>query len=121
MIAYKCFKSSKMNIPLKKLNHIVNKYYDKSKQTKNIINNFGFMFFTKYFKYLGSWVSYNLDDTYVIISRIIKANQVMGAIKFLMNFLQVGIRSKLHIQLATPINLLLWGCESCAMNQDSLH
>ena len=52
----------KKNLPLKKMNIILNRCYDKSKYTKDIIGDFGFISFTKNCTYLGSIVSYDLND-----------------------------------------------------------
>ena len=41
---------------------IINRCYDKSMCTKEIIDDFGFITFTKEFKYLGSVISYEFDD-----------------------------------------------------------
>ena len=100
-------KTKKRNLPLKTVKYIVEKYYDKSKQTKDIVNDFGFISFTKSFKYLGSWISYDFDDRYNIESRIKITNQVMGAISFCLISPQVDIRAKFHIHLTILINLLL--------------
>ena len=61
---------------------ILNRYYDKSKCTDDIIGDFGFISFTKEFTYLGSIVSYDLDDYADVTSRIKKASQAMGALIF---------------------------------------
>ena len=58
------------NLPLKKIKVILNRLIDKSMYTKNIIGDFGFISFTKEFKYLGSVVSYDLDDYADISFRI---------------------------------------------------
>ena len=41
-----------------------------------------FISFTLNLRYLGSWISYDLNDIYYIDTRIKKANQAMGALKF---------------------------------------
>ena len=60
---------------------ILDRCYDKSKYTEDVIGDFGFISFTKIFTYLGSIVSYDLDDYADITSRIKKASQPMGALK----------------------------------------
>ena len=50
---------------------ILNRCYDKSKYTEDIIGDFGFISFTKEFTYLGSILSYDLDY-YVDITSGIK-------------------------------------------------
>ena len=55
------------------------KCYDRSTDTKKIIGYFGFISFTKEFKYLGSVVSFDRDDYADISFRIKKSNQAMGA------------------------------------------
>jgi hypothetical protein len=39
----------------------------------------GFMTYTKHFKYLGSYISYSLQDDYDIKSRIAAATKALGA------------------------------------------
>ena len=60
---------------------ILNRCYDKSKYTEDMIGDFGFTSFTKTFKYLDSIVYYDLDDYADITSRIKKASQTMGALQ----------------------------------------
>ena len=49
--------------------------------TKYIKDNFGFIWFTREFTYLGSVISYDLDDFSDISLRIKKATQAMGTLK----------------------------------------
>ena len=96
---------------------ILNKCYDKSKYTKDIICDFGFISFTKNFTYLGSIVSYDLDDYTDITSRIKKVSQAMGSLKKFWDSDHVDISAKVLIYLAIPVNLLLWGCQSWALTK----
>ena len=73
----------KKSIPLKKRKNIINRCYDKHMSTIDIKDDFGFITFTREFTYLGSMVSYDLDDFSDISLRIKKANQAMGALIFL--------------------------------------
>ena len=86
---------------------IINRCYNKSTDTKNKIVDFGFILFTKEFKYLGSVVSYDLDNYADIIFRITRASQSMGALKYFYNSDHVDISAKGHIYLVIPGNLLL--------------
>ena len=62
---------------------IIEVNYDKDTETEDIIlDKDGFIIFTKYFKYLGSFISFILNDDYDIAERIKKANQRMGALNF---------------------------------------
>ena len=70
------------NILFKKMKNLINRCYKKSKSTKYIIDDFGFITLTREFKYLGSIISYNVDDYSDISLRIKKANQAMGVLKF---------------------------------------
>ena len=51
---------------------IINRCYDKSTSTNDIIDDFGFTTFTKEFKDLESVISYDLDDYSDISLRIKK-------------------------------------------------
>ena len=64
---------------------IIDRIYDKPIQIENIIGDFDFITFTTNFKYLGLWISYDLNDNYYIEFRIRKDNQVMDALHFFGN------------------------------------
>ena len=53
---------------------IINRCYEKSMSIKDIKADFGFIVFIRKFKYLGSVISYNLDDYSDISLRIKKVN-----------------------------------------------
>jgi hypothetical protein len=55
--------------------------YDRLDETKNFSVADGFVSFTRTFKYLGSFISYNLRDDDDITARIAAANASMGALK----------------------------------------
>ena len=100
---------------------IIERQYNIAPETKNfVICKNSFISFTKYFKYLGSYISFDLDDIYDINSRIKKANQIMGALKFFWSSEKVDIHAKYLIYMAVPLNLLLWGCESWATTKKSI-
>ena len=80
--------------------------------TNDIIDDFGFITFTKEFEYLGTVISYDLDDNLYISLRIKKANQSMGALKFFWDSKHVDKSAKIQIYLAITVNLLLWGCQT---------
>ena len=57
---------------------VLDKTYNNACETNNIIiNKIFFVSFTESFKYLGSWISYDLHDTFDIESRIFKTNQAI--------------------------------------------
>ena len=58
---------------------------DTKDQTQPIAVKDGFVTFTVRFKYLGSFISYNLRDDFDIDLRIKKAGQAMGALKHFFN------------------------------------
>ena len=62
---------------------IIEVYYDKDTETEDIlVDKGGIITFTKYFKYLGSFIYFILNDDHDIAERIKKDNQSMGALKF---------------------------------------
>jgi hypothetical protein len=48
-------------------------------ETQSVNVKDGFMTYTKHFKYLGSYISYSLQDDYDIKSRIAAATKAFGA------------------------------------------
>ena len=76
-------------------------------QTKPIAVKDGFVTFTMHFKYLGSFISYNLRDDFDIDLRIKRAGQAMGALKHFFNNEHVDTYTKHLIFKAIPLNLLL--------------
>ena len=92
-------------------------FYFSMEETKPVDVADGFITYTMHFKYLGSFISYNLLDDFDINTRIDKANQSMGALKHFFNNPHVNKKSKYLIFKAIPINLLLWGCETWAIKQ----
>ena len=91
---------------------ITDRYYGKAKETRQLIlKDSSFISFTRNFKYLGSWISYHLTGSYDILSRVKKANQATGALKFFWQANEVDVKSKYLIYMAIPLNLLLWGCD----------
>ncbi len=54
--------------------------YDRIEETQLINVRDGFMTYTKHFKYLGSHISYSLQDDYDIKSRITAATKAFGAL-----------------------------------------
>ena len=110
------FEEKVKKIPLEKQKKILEKSYNDAEETENfVVNETGFISFTKHFKYLGSWISYDLNDLFDLEKRIMKANQSMGALNCFWNAKEVDIHAKYLIYSAVTINLLLWGCESWAL------
>ena len=95
-------------------NNIEREYiqYDQLEKTQKVDLVNGFFTFTKQFKYLGSYISYNLMDNLDIEACIMSATKEMGALKTFWENPHVVTNSKYLIFQAIPINLLLWGCES---------
>lgn len=85
--------------------------YNQLAETQQIKVAEGFVTFTKHFKYLGSFISYNLRDDFDVETRITAATQSMGALKKYFDNPHVNTFSKYLTFKAVPITLLLWGCE----------
>jgi len=89
------------------------KIYDGLEETQDLVVADGFVSFTKHFKYLGSYISYNLRDNYDLETRIATANQSMGALRNVWN----NPHMEIYLFRAIPMNLLLWGCETWSLRQ----
>jgi hypothetical protein len=85
--------------------------------TSNFAVAEGFVQFTRQFKYLGSTISFNLDDTMDIDLRISQASKAMGALRNYFRCKQISLYAKRLIYLAIPVNLCLWGVEAWAISE----
>ena len=95
--------------------------YNESSETDDVIMNGGHLTYCAHFKYLGSYMSFNLRDDFDINSRISSANKSFGSMKIFYGRPEVNTRSKAMFFRAIQINLLLWGCESWALRKDLLN
>jgi hypothetical protein len=64
------------------------------------------------FQYLGSLISYSLRDKYDITAKITAVND-SGAQKEIWCNLHLDAYNKYLLFRAIPMNLLLWGTETC--------
>ena len=55
--------------------------------------------FVTSFNYLGSIISYDLDDTKDIKKRIDKASSAMGALNFIWNAEEISLRTKIKLTI----------------------
>ena len=81
--------------------------YDASPNTPKIMIADGFIDFVKHFKYLGSYLSFDLTDDYDIDKQIAAANKSTGSLKHFWNNPYDSVRAKQLIFLAIPVNQLL--------------
>jgi hypothetical protein len=80
-------------------------------------------FITK-FKYLGSFIKLLLNKDTKIESRIKKAKSIMGASRYVFDNKDIDHRVKAQINIAGPLNALLWDFESWNLtkkNPNTLH
>jgi hypothetical protein len=89
--------------------------YNTSPNTQRIAMADGNVDFVKHFKYLGSYISFDLTDDYGIDKRIAAANKSMLSLNHFWNNPYTSLRAKQLIFLAMPDNQLLWGCKSWAL------
>jgi len=89
--------------------------YDNLEETAPIPVSDGQVTFCRHFKYLGSYVSFCLCDDYDIDKRIAAASQAMGALKTMWDCPHLELWNKYLLVQSTPMNILLWGCETWSM------
>ena len=93
------------------MSRIIERYHHRSFHSKKyFLEDHGFIYFTKLFKYLDLWISFDLSDEFDIDERI--KVQI-----FYEQSQKVEIQSKYLIYQAIPINLLSWGCELWALTK----
>ena len=71
--------------------------------------------FTPHFKYLGTYISFDLSADFDINNRITKASREMGRLRHFFNNQYVELNFKHQVFLQYIVNILLWGCESWAI------
>jgi hypothetical protein len=91
--------------------------YDALPETDQIVIADGYVTFCRKFKYLGSRISYNLQDDDDIKAQLAAANQSMGALKEVWHNRHLETYSKYLLFRAIPMNLLLWGCKIWSLRQ----
>ena len=91
--------------------------YDELAETQSIPVMDGYVTFTRHFKYLGSYISYNLRDDFDVEARLTSASQSFGALKNCWDNPHMDIYNKYMLFRAIPMNLLLWGCETWSLRQ----
>ena len=91
--------------------------YDNLEETAPIPVSDGQVTFCRHFKYLGSYVSFCLCKDYDLDKRIAAASQAMGALKTMWDCPHLELWSKYLLFRSTPMNILLWGCETWSMRK----
>ena len=86
--------------------------YNNLPETRLIVIRDGFVTFCRHFKYLGSWISFSLQEDHYITKRLAAANASMGVMSKIWDDDHVDTYSKYLIFKAIPCNLLLWGCKT---------
>ena len=94
--------------------------YDNLPETRLIVFKDGFITICRHFKYLGSWISFSLQEDHGITKRLSAANALMGVMSKIWDDDHLDTYSKYLIFRAIPCNLLLWGCESWALRKSLL-
>ena len=74
--------------------------------------------FVAHFKYLGTYISFDLSADYDINNRITKASREMGRLRYFFDNQYVELSFKHQVFLQYIVNILLWGCESWAIKDD---
>ena len=95
--------------------------YDEANETNRITVSDGFLTFTKHFRYIGSFVSYNICDEHDGDGRLDSVSSSMGELDHFWKDTSIDLRRKYLIFLAITINILLWGCESWSLRVSLLN
>ena len=86
--------------------------YNNLPETRLIVVKDGFVTFCRHFNYLGSWISFSLQEDHGIAKRLAAANALMGSMSNIWDNDHVDTYSKYLLFRAIPCNLLLWGFKS---------
>ena len=85
--------------------------YENLPETRLIVVKDGFFTFCWHFKYLGSWISFSLQEDHDITKRLAAENTSMGAMSKIWENDHVDTYSKYLLFRANPCNILLWVCK----------
>jgi hypothetical protein len=81
---------------------------------KFIISENKFVKFTNKFKYLGTYLAQDLSDDTNVNERITAASKNFNALgKELFRNRKISLHIRCWLYVATTINILLWGCDTC--------
>ena len=118
--------SSKVAILAKKDNNKhkrqrVDTSYNEANETNSIAVSDRFVTFTKHFRYLGSFVSYNICDEQNVDGRLDSVSSSTEALNHFWKYTSIDLRRKYLISVAIPVNILIWGCESWSLRVSLLN
>jgi hypothetical protein len=91
--------------------------YNNLEETAPIPMSDGQVTFCRHFKYLGSYVSFCLCNNYNIDKCIATTSQSTGALKTMWDCPHLELWSKYLLFQSTPMDILLWGCETWSMHK----
>ena len=91
-------------ITLKQQEHVIDRCYVKADETKKYIVNKWICLFLFNFLYLGSWISYDLNDEYDIKAWIKKTDNAIGALIVFWSAPEVDNLAKYLIYMAIPVH-----------------
>jgi hypothetical protein len=93
--------------------------YFSSENTNRIYLSDGtsYIDFTAHFKYLGTFISFDLTEDYDINNRITKASREMGRLRHFFQNQFVELKFKHQVFVQYIVNILLWGCENWAIKE----
>ena len=93
--------------------------YFSSENTNRIYRSDGtsYVDFTAHFKYLGTFISFDLTEDYDINNRITKASREMGRLRHFFQNQFVELKFKHQVFVQYIVNILLWGCENRAIKE----
>ena len=93
--------------------------YFASDNTKRIYLSDGtsYVDFTAHFKYLGTYISFDLTEDFDINNRITKASREMGRLRHFFQNQYIELKFKHQVFVQYIVNILLWGCKNWAIKE----
>ena len=80
----------------------------------------GYITFCKQFTYLGSIITWDLDDSVDVTARIRKASSACGALKCVLSNKDISLASKWTAYMVLVVSILLFGSEAWTLRIDDL-
>jgi hypothetical protein len=86
----------------------------------DVLDNGRFISFCDSFRYLGTQITPDLDETFEIDTRIRAATKAFMSMKDIFFNKKIDLKTRKQLYLQIPLNIVLWGCDSSALKSSHI-